>query len=598
MGLRPDAISPQMATSLLWISDAGIPYLQKKNDCPLLLMLGCFQVVLTMYASAADGTAWSYEKPKVAPAFEDVLDSIGSRGKFQTRITVIFICFAQCLNMLSISVLYLAVHTPNHWCHVPGIEHTNLTLEEWKNITIPREGDIFSKCLMYNLTDPHHPSTSANVTKCLYGWDYDDTWFSLTVVSQMNWVCDNKHVVSDVLFYSQNVGVALGLLFGYIGDMFGRRPLLLLCLAAHAASRLLTVLTPRVLVLFILAVSVVTGAGGPTLDSALSVGLELTDKGHRTAISLLAHCSMGVGMSLAGLVAWLLPNWIYFLSLVAACHLPLFVFHRWFPESPRWLACKGKEQQALSVLRRIAYCNNSTLPRFTSQVVHTVGKSKADRVGFLSIFSSWNVLRNTALLIFTRSVYLLTFYSPMTVASKLSVNPFLSVAAQGLAQFVAYFVVNCCASRFGRRWTAVAAPLLAGIASCATFYMLTVDVGRSALVVVLTVIELGATCSGGMTDLQSIELHPTCLRQIAVAVEWTVAGIALSALPYLTLMNDKRLPFAIIAGLNFLAASSVSFLPESAMQKLPETLEDAATFGKGQRYWSWKPLPPPEYISE
>ncbi|XP_049958077.1 organic cation transporter 1-like [Schistocerca serialis cubense] len=473
---------------------------------------------------AADGTAWSYEKPKVAPAFEDVLDSIGSRGKFQTRITVIFICFAQCLNMLSISVLYLAVHTPNHWCHVPGIEHTNLTLEEWKNITIPREGDIFSKCLMYNLTDPHHPSTSANVTKCLYGWDYDDTWFSLTVVSQMNWVCDNKHVVSDVLFYSQNVGVALGLLFGYIGDMFGRRPLLLLCLAAHAASRLLTVLTPRVLGLFILAVSVVTGAGGPTLDSALSVGLELTDKGHRTAINLLAHCSMGVGMSLAGLVAWLLPNWIYFLSLVAACQLPLFVFHR--------------------------------------------------------------------------SVFVLTFYSPMTVASKLSVNPFLSVAAQGMAQFVAYFVVNCWASRFGRRWSAVAAPLLAGIASCATFYMLTVDVGRSALVVVLTVIELGATCSGGMTDLQSIELHPTCLRQIAVAVEWTVAGIALSALPYLTLMDDKRLPFAIIAGLNFLAASSVSFLPESAMQKLPETLEDAATFGKGQRYWSWKPVPPPEYIRE
>ncbi|XP_049956439.1 solute carrier family 22 member 21-like [Schistocerca serialis cubense] len=99
----------------------------------------------------------------------------------------------------------------------------------------------------------------------------------------------------------------------------------------------------------------------------------------------------------------------------------------------------------------------------------------------------------------------------------------------------------------------------------------------------------------GMVNLQSIEVHPTCLRQIATSVEWAVAGVAMSSLPYLALMDDKRLPFAILAALNLVVAFSVSFLPESALQRLPETLRDGAVFGRGQRYWSWKPKPTPEY---
>ncbi|XP_049861568.1 solute carrier family 22 member 7-like [Schistocerca gregaria] len=393
---------------------------------------------------------------KVALAFEEVLDSIGSRGKFQTRLNIVFNCVGPCFNMMSVNVFFLAMQTPDHWCHVPGREHSNMSLEEWKNFTIPRAGNSFSKCLMYNQSDAVNWSSDEPI-KCQHGWDYDDTWFSLTVPSQMNWVCDNQQPAKDVLFYAQNIGVAMSLLFGYIGDMYGRRPLQLFSLASHVISRLLLVLTPHILVLFILAEALVSAAAGPMLESALSVGLELTDIRHRTTLNYFSSCCLGVGFMAAGFLSWLLRNWNYSM---------------WFPESPRWLACRGREEEALRLLRRIAATNGRQLPPFAPRVMHTVGKAQRDRKGFLSLFSSWNVFKNTVLLITARSAHLLTQFSLVLLAGGVGVNPFLTVAAQGAVQLPSGCVVHVCAARFGRRWTAVGCALLAGVTCAATFFML------------------------------------------------------------------------------------------------------------------------------
>ncbi|XP_049862327.1 solute carrier family 22 member 7-like [Schistocerca gregaria] len=536
-------------------------------------------------------------KTKASPAFEEVLHAIGSRGKFQTRLNIVFVCFASCFDLMSHNVFYLAVQTPDHWCYVPGRELSNLSIEGWKNLTIPREGASFSKCLMYNQSDVTDSGGSREPVKCQHGWEYDDTWFSLTVTSQMNWVCDNQQSVNDVLFYSQIIGVALGLLFGYIGDMYGRRLQQLLCLSAHVVSRVLVVLSPHVLPLFILAVSLVSAAAGPMLESILSVGLELTDIKHRTVINCYASCSMAAGVMLAGLVSWAMPNWNYSLSFAALSCFALFFFFRWFPESPRWLACRGREQEALAVVRRIAATNGSTVPPFALQVIQTVGKSKKDRRGFLGIFSSWSVFRNTVILIIARSVHQLTMYSLVIAVSRLSANPFLGIVAQGAAKLPGHFMVNYCGARFGRRWSSVASALLAALASLLVFYLLTEHIEGAAIVMATMLMQLSTVAGMGMANLQSIELHPTCLRQIATSVEYAVAGISMSSLPYLALMDDKRLPFAILCALELMVAFSVSFLPESALRRLPETLRDGAVFGRGQPYWSWKPKPPLQYAT-
>ncbi|XP_047111703.1 carcinine transporter-like [Schistocerca piceifrons] len=454
--------------------------------------------------------------------------------------------------MLSVNVFYLAMQTPDHWCHVPGRECANLTLEEWKNITIPRAGNSFSKCLMYNQSDGVNWN-SVEPVKCQHGWDYDDTWFSLTVPSQMNWVCENQKYANDVLFYAQNIGVALSLLFGYIGDMYGRRLLQFLCLAAHMISRLLLVLTPDILMLFILAESLVSAASGPMHESALSVVLQL--------------------------------------NRAEPPPPPLFPNLR-KDEVSKPLRSPGG---SLRLLRRIATTNGGQLPPFAPRVMWTVAKAQKDRKDFLSLFSSWNVFKNTVLLITARSAHVLTQYSLVLLAGGVGVNPFLTVVAQGAVQLPSVCAVHVCAARFGRRWTAVGCALLAGVTCAATFCVLRAGIIGLAITVMAVVTQFFTTGTIAMANLQSVEVHPTCLRQIAACVEWTAAGVVMSALPYVALMSDRRTPYAILAALNLGTAFAISFLPESALQRLPESLQDAAVFGKDQKYWSWKPKPAPQY---
>ncbi|XP_049809302.1 solute carrier family 22 member 7-like [Schistocerca nitens] len=356
---------------------------------------------------------------------------------------------------------------------------------------------------MYN---DSHTYKAANISEinCQHGWAYDNTWFSMTVPSQMNWVCNNKHIVNDIMFYSQYVAAVMGLLFGYVGDMCGRRWQQFLCLAAHMISRVVLILAPSIPMLFAVGVSLVAAASGPMFESSLSVGLELTTIKHRTTISAMACLCAGAGMMAAGLVAWIMPYWNFLFLFAALCCLALFSFFRWFPESPRWLACRGRQEEALSLVQRIAAANGTAVPPFTQRVLRNVARSKRDRKGLLSIFSSWNLFKNTTVLVIVRSVHVLTMFSLVLSLGGVSANPFASVAAQGAAQLPGYLAVRHCAHRFGRRWSA--------------------------------------------------------------------AGSV-----------ERRLPFAILSALNLLAAFAASFLPESALQRLPESLEDAAFFGKGRR---------------
>ncbi|XP_049807991.1 solute carrier family 22 member 2-like isoform X2 [Schistocerca nitens] len=457
------------------------------------------------------------------PAFEDVLDVIGSRGKFQKRLNIIYLCVGPCFTVMCALVYHLAMQTPDHWCHVPGRDQTNLSAAEWKTITIPSVNGTFDKCRMYNLTEMHN-ETNLSTTHCLHGWDYDDTWFSLTLPSQMNWVCDEAYVVNDAMFYIENIGVLLLLFNGYVGDTFGRRLQLLCCLAVMTVSRVVMVFTPSVLVLFILAGALVSGSYGPMLESAASVGMELTDIQNRLNLNWYMSVSTAVGMVATGLVGWVLRSWTYFNLFAALCCLTLLSFHR--------------------------------------------------------------------------SVFLLSTYALVMSAGVLNVSPFVSLAAQGAAQLPALFVVYPCAQRFGRRWSAVASMLLTAFSSVLTMLLLTVGAPESALTVMAVVMQFCTSASGGIVSLQSIEVHPTCLRQITASVEYAASGLLLSLLPYIVFMGgsvDKRLPFAILSALNLLSGFFLSFLPETALQRLPDSLQDAAVFGKGHDYWSWKPSPTPVF---
>lgn len=70
--------------------------------------------------------------------FEKIMQKVGDSGPFQRRFNYLFnIGLVICASMVYMNLI-LALNVPNHWCHVPGREHANMSEELWKNLTLPR----------------------------------------------------------------------------------------------------------------------------------------------------------------------------------------------------------------------------------------------------------------------------------------------------------------------------------------------------------------------------------------------------------------------------------------------------------------------------
>ena len=104
--------------------------------------------------------------------------------------------------ILSIGQVFVSA-SPEHWCRVPSLDTHPLGEDQQKALAIPYtlrpDGRRqYSKCYMYDVNFTallHHQSESHdfptpdkgwNVTKCLYGWNYDRKDYDSTLVTEVS----------------------------------------------------------------------------------------------------------------------------------------------------------------------------------------------------------------------------------------------------------------------------------------------------------------------------------------------------------------------------------------------------------------------------
>ena len=68
--------------------------------------------------------------------FDDILAIVGSQGVYQKNLLYRFILPFAILMPLFVWSQFFMLAEPDHWCSVPGRQETNLTAEEWKNLTV------------------------------------------------------------------------------------------------------------------------------------------------------------------------------------------------------------------------------------------------------------------------------------------------------------------------------------------------------------------------------------------------------------------------------------------------------------------------------
>ena len=70
--------------------------------------------------------------------FEDILEQVGNYGPYQKQLIYRFLIpIVTMWSFFSMGHLF-QLATPDHWCRVPGRQNFGFTVDEWKNLTLPR----------------------------------------------------------------------------------------------------------------------------------------------------------------------------------------------------------------------------------------------------------------------------------------------------------------------------------------------------------------------------------------------------------------------------------------------------------------------------
>ena len=338
-------------------------------------------------------------------------------------------------------------------------------------------------------------------------------------------------LVASAGFVGMFFGAAIS---GRLADRYGRRVIFQVTLVVFSIGAVLSALAPTFETL--LAARIVAGLGlGGELPVVATLVSEFSPRAQRGRMIVLLESFWAYGTILAGLVALLiLPQFGWRGAFLVAALPALYVAYlrSALPESPRYLAERGRSADADAVVRRVERAGGAALL--------TLGAAVAPaRSGRTSVAELWKpaYARRTAMLwilwfgiVFT--YYGIFLYVPSLLAarglSEVRSNEFFFFST--LAQVPGYFSAAWLVERWGRKPTLVT--YLLGTAASALLFG-TSETGTVAFIALalLSFFNLGAW---GVVYTISPELYPTAVRATGAGVAAAVGRLGGIIGPFLT----------------------------------------------------------------
>ena len=338
-------------------------------------------------------------------------------------------------------------------------------------------------------------------------------------------------LVASAGFVGMFLGAAIS---GRLADRYGRRPIFQATLVLFSIGAVLSAVAPTFELL--LAARVIAGLGlGGELPVVATLVSEFSPRAQRGRMIVLLESFWAYGTLAAGLVAlFVLPQFGWRGAFLVAALPALYVAYlrSALPESPRYLAERGRSAEADAIVRRVERAGGGALL--------TLGAAVAPaRSGRTSLTELWKpaYARRTAMLWIlwfgiTFTYYGIFLYVPSLLAarglSEVRSNEFFFLST--IAQIPGYFSAAWLVERWGRKPTLVA--YLLGTAAAA-FLFGNSGTGSDAFLyaALLSFFNLGAW---GVVYTISPELYPTAVRGTGAGGAAAVGRIGGIIGPFLT----------------------------------------------------------------
>jgi len=538
--------------------------------------------------------------PKPVKDFDDMLQRVGSWGRFQITLMFFFFPFNLFMGYVYLSSI-LINFAPPHWCKVDELMNTTLNADERRLLSTPIENGQFSKCSVYApnweevlAKDLRVPDSSWPVVPCTTGWEFDTENFHSTVVSDFGWVCDQAWIpsLSQAIFFIGAIPGTMG--FGYVSDNYGRIPATMAANLLAMVSGLLTPFASGYVSYLVLRLLM-----GFSYNMFFSVPyiltLEYVDESKRT---LVGNLGLALFLTVSGVYQpWLIKyvgDWKIFSYLIFG-QMALVLAVPWvMPESSRWLQSRGKADRAVEVMKKIASINRKEVTEEEYESFRSLCNKensvehKEEQIGFKDLFRHKNMRKITVLTVILFMIISCVFDATVRNVSNLDFSIYVSFMVSTGLELPADLLSIAGLTYLGRRFSA---SLSLGL--CGLFMLLAIPF-RDNMMAAAVFAMAGRFCAtyAMNTGFQfTVEVMPTCLRGQGTALANIMSMVAQIASPYIVYSANINpdLPFYIMGFLGLAGALPGLFLPETAGTNLPDTLDEAKVYGTKDKFF-WIPL--------
>ncbi|KAF8090434.1 hypothetical protein N665_0476s0013 [Sinapis alba] len=383
-----------------------------------------------------------------------------------------------------------------------------------------------------------------------------------TIVSEWNLICQHKFLVAlpSTLFF---IGSLFGSgVYGYLADSwFGRKKTLLISCLLTFVTALAISFSPNIWVYAF---------------------LQVVGKKWRGQVGQYGFFFFTLGFLSLPLIGYLeRKSWRNLYRITSLLPLGYAVFLLPFAyESPRWLLVKGRNKEAMVVLKKLARRNGKQLPADLSLVDPIQGRDGQTTSSSENFWRTKWAVKRIGMVMMAGFGTGFVYYGIQLNAENLNFNLYLTVAVNALMEFPAVFIVSFLLGFMNRRPLFSNSSYLAGICCllCAVLSLHSVTRALPATKWLQLAVEaVGFMASSTAYDVlyvYGVELFPTNVRNFAVSLLRQAFMLGASAAPLLVALGrESAMMSFIVFGVASVLSGVVSlWLRETRNAPLYETL--------------------------
>lgn len=440
---------------------------------------------------------------------------------------------------------------------------------------------------------------------------FDTQTYGLTLTSEYGLICDRNYLpsVSQALYVLGYLVASI--VAGHCADRYGRLPVLWISVFGEIISGISSAFAFSFTHFMISRLSLGFFVYAKFM-TAYTLVMEVAGSKERSIFGPLTRMGRSLGIIAITIVAYYIRNFRY---LQLSVTVPQILWIYWLtqiPESPRWLICRGRIDEATKIVEEAIEVNGidlsdkgihgdvrynlekiysrvqGSLPeennnnddndKDSSQPNKNKNNHKQNNKSFLDLFRTPIVRKNSIIMCFNWFVTVFIYYALSLNVQDLGGNLYLNNLISGLVEIPSIILCIYALKTSGRRTMLSVSMIALFMASTVSipFFFVSFDGAVPTRVALAMMGKFAATIAFCINYLYSTEIYPTEIRQIGLGVNSAISRFGSMLSPFIKELNEYThvsVSMGIFGFTSLVNAILVMMLPETRGVVIPDTIE-------------------------